>query len=73
MEYEMLSPTERIEMIDQRILNLEKHVFHNQMLLSEHDSIGLFDEEGLEALRMQIDTYSEQILVLKDLKSAYSI
>jgi hypothetical protein len=70
MEYEMLSSTERIEIIDQRILNLEKHIFHNEMLLSEHDSIGLFDEEGLDALRLQIDTYSEQIIVLKQLKNS---
>jgi hypothetical protein len=70
MEYEMLSSIERIEMIDQRILNLEKHIFHNEILLSEHDSIGLFDEEGLDALRLQIDTYSEQIVVLKQLKNS---
>jgi hypothetical protein len=70
MEYEMLSSTERIEIIDQRILNLEKHIFHNEMLLSEHDGIGLFDEEGLDALRLQIDTYSDQIVVLKQLKNS---
>jgi len=72
MEYEQLSSAERVDMIDQRILNLEKHIFHNEMLLSEHDSIGIFDEEGLDALRMQIATYSEQIEVLNQLKETYS-
>jgi hypothetical protein len=69
MEYEMLLSTEKIDMIDQRILNLEKHIFHNEMLLSEHDTVGLFDQEGLEALNMQISTYMQKILVLKELKN----
>ena len=65
----MLLSTEKIDMIDQRILNLEKHIFHNEMLLSEHDTVGLFDQEGLEALNMQISTYMQKILVLKELKN----
>lgn len=72
MEYEILSSTEQIDMIDQRILNLEKHIFHNEMLLAEHEDIGLFDEEGLEAINLQIATYSEQIVVLKNLKASHS-
>jgi hypothetical protein len=69
MEYELLSSTERVEIIDQRILNLEKHIFHNELLLSEHESIGLFDEEGISALNMQISMYAQQISVLEQLKS----
>lgn len=70
MEYEQLSSADKIDMINQRIFNLEKHIFHNEMLLSEHEDIGLFDEEGLEALNMQISTYTAQIAVLEGLKNS---
>lgn len=69
MEYELLSSTDKVEIINERILNLEKHIFHNELLLSEHESIGLFDEEGISALNMQISTYAQQISVLEQLKS----
>jgi hypothetical protein len=69
MEYELLSSTDKVEIINQRILNLEKHIFHNELLLSEHESIGLFDEEGISALNMQISTYTQQISVLEQLKN----
>jgi hypothetical protein len=69
MEYELLSSTDKVEIINQRILNLEKHIFHNELLISEHESIGLFDEEGISALNMQISTYTQQISVLEQLKN----
>jgi hypothetical protein len=69
MEYEILSYAEKIDIINQRILNLEKHIFHNEMLLSEHDTIGLFDEEGVSALNMQISVYTQQVYVLNQLKN----
>jgi len=69
MEYDLLSSTDKVEIINERILNLEKHVFHNELLLSEHESIGLFDEEGISALNMQISMYAQQISVLEQLKS----
>ena len=70
MEYEKLSSADKVDIINQRIFNLEKHIFHNEMLLSEHVDIGLFDEEGLEALNMQIATYTAQISVLEGLKNS---
>jgi hypothetical protein len=70
MEYEHLSSADKTDMLNQRIFNLEKHIFHNEMLLSEHEDIGLFDEEGLEALNMQIATYTAQIAVLEGLKNS---
>jgi hypothetical protein len=39
------------------------------MLLSEHDTIGLFDEEGVSALNMQISVYTQQVYVLNQLKN----
>jgi len=69
MEYELLSYTDKVEIINERILNLEKHIFHNELLISEHESIGLFDEEGISALNMQISIYTQQISVLEQLKS----
>ena len=69
MEYDLLSSTDKVEIINERILNLEKHIFHNELLLSEHESIGLFDEEGISALNMQISMYAQQISVLEQLKS----
>lgn len=68
MEYELLSDTDKIDILNERMLNLEKHIFHNEVLLTEHESIGLFDQEGLESLNMQIATYTAQILVLEELK-----
>ena len=69
MEYELLSYTDKVEIINERIINLEKHIFHNELLISEHESIGLFDEEGISALNMQISIYTQQISVLEQLKS----
>ena len=69
MEYELLSYTDKVEIINERILNLEKHIFHNELLISEHESIGLFDEEGISALNMQISIYTQQISVLEQLKN----
>jgi hypothetical protein len=69
MEYELLSSADKVEIINERILNLEKHIFHNELLISEHESIGLFDEEGISALNMQISTYTQQISVLEQLKN----
>jgi len=69
MEYEQLSHEGKIDMINDRILNLEKHIFHNEMLLAENNSIELFDAEGLESLGLQIATYEEQVSALKDLKN----
>lgn len=73
MEYEQLSSADKIDMLNQRMFNLEKHIFHNEMLLAEHESITLFDEEGLEALNMQIATYSAQIAALEELKNGIQI
>lgn len=69
MEYEQLSDQNKIDIINERILNFEKHIFHNELLLAENGTIELFDNEGLEALNMQISTYTEQIDVLKGLRS----
>jgi hypothetical protein len=68
MEYSLLSNEEKISIINERISNLEKHIFHNEILLLENQSIDLFDEEGLIAINTQNNTYTQQILVLKELK-----
>lgn len=70
MEYEMLSNQEKIEILNERMINFEKLIFHNEVLLIEHQSIGLFDEEGLTSLNMQIATYTAQIAVLEELKNS---
>jgi hypothetical protein len=69
MEYELLSDKDKIDILNERMLNLEKHIFHNEVLLTEHESIGLFDEEGLTSLNMQIATYTAQIAVIEEIKS----
>jgi hypothetical protein len=73
MEYELLSSIDKIDMINQRIFNLERHIFHNEMLLAEHDNVSLFDEQGLEALNIQIATYAAQIEALEYLKNGIQV
>jgi hypothetical protein len=70
MEYEMISSIEKIEIINERITNLEKHIFHNEMLILEHENINIFDEEGLLAINMENNLYAQQILVLKTLRNS---
>jgi hypothetical protein len=68
MEYEMLSTTDRINIINERIINLEQLKFHNETLLLEHEVIGLFNEEGIASLNAQISMYAQQISVLGQIK-----
>jgi hypothetical protein len=68
MEYEALSPSDRINMINERILNLEQLKFHNETLLLEHEAIGLFDEESVVSLNAQISMYTQQVSVLGQIK-----
>jgi hypothetical protein len=70
MEYEMLSTTDRINMINERILNLEQLKFHNETLLLEHEAIGLFDEESVVSLNAQISMYTQQVSVLGQIKTS---
>ena len=70
MEYEMLSATDRINMINERILNLEQLKFHNETLLLEHEAIGLFDEEGVASLNAQISVYAQQVSALGQIKAS---
>jgi hypothetical protein len=70
MEYEALSPSDRINMINERILNLEQLKFHNETLLLEHEAIGLFDEESVVSLNAQISMYTQQVSVLGQIKAS---
>ena len=64
----MLSTTDRISIINERIINLEQLKFHNETLLLEHEAIGLFNEEGIASLNAQISVYTQQISVLGQIK-----
>jgi hypothetical protein len=66
----MLSTTDRINMINERILNLEQLKFHNETLLLEHEAIGLFDEESVVSLNAQISMYTQQVSVLGQIKTS---
>lgn len=66
----MLSATDRINMINERILNLEQLKFHNETLLLEHEAIGLFDEEGVASLNAQISVYAQQVSALGQIKAS---
>jgi hypothetical protein len=68
MEYSLLSYEEKIGIINERILNLEKHIFHIELLIQEGEATGSFDEEGLEGLGSQITAYIDQVSVLKQIK-----
>jgi hypothetical protein len=68
MEYSMLSTTDKINMINERILNLEQLKFHNETLLLEHEAIGLFDEESVISINAQISMYTQQVSVLGQIK-----
>jgi hypothetical protein len=68
MEYSLLSNAEKTSIINERILNLEKHIFYIELLIQEGESTGSFDEEGLDVLESQITAYVEQISVLKQIK-----
>ncbi len=70
MEYEALSPSDRITMINERIINLEQLKFHNETLLLEHEAIGLFDEESVASLNAQISMYTQQVSVLGQIKTS---
>ena len=68
MEYEMLLPADKIKIINERILDIERHIFHVETLLLEHEALGLFDEEGVLSLNAQVSTYTQQISVLGQIK-----
>lgn len=68
MEYSLLSDIEKLIIINERIFNLEKHIFHFELLVQEGETTGSFDEDGLESLQSQIAAYTEQISVLKQIK-----
>jgi hypothetical protein len=68
MEYSILSDEEKISIINERILNIEKHIFHIELLIQEGEHSGSFDEEGLDGLQSQITVYIEQISALKQIK-----
>jgi hypothetical protein len=68
MEYEMLLPADKIKIINERILDIERHIFHVETLLLEHEELGLFDEEGILSLNAQVSTYTQQISVLGQIK-----
>jgi hypothetical protein len=70
MEYELLLPEEKIKIINERILDLERHVFHNETLLLEHESIGLFDEESVVSMNTQNSMYTQQISALRQIKNS---
>lgn len=68
MEYSLLSDEEKISIINERIVNLEKHIFYLELLMQEGESTGSFDEEGLASLQSQVMAYTEQISVLKQIR-----
>lgn len=68
MEYSLLSDEEKISIINERIVNLEKHIFYLELLMQEGESTGSFDEEGLTSLQSQVMAYTEQISVLKQIR-----
>jgi|LakMenE01Jun11ns_1017448.scaffolds.fasta_scaffold9742320_2 hypothetical protein len=70
MEYELLLPEEKIKIINERILDLERHIFHNETLLLENESIGLFDEESVVSMNTQNSRYTQQILVLGQIRDS---
>jgi hypothetical protein len=68
MEYKMLSNAHKIEIIDQKIFNYEQLIFHIDMLLAEHESTGLLDEESINSSNAQVVMYIDQISALNQLK-----
>ena len=68
MEYILLSNEEKINIVNERIINFEKNIFYLELLIQEGESTGSFDEEGIESLQSQIESYVEQISVLKQIR-----
>lgn len=68
MEYEMLSNLQKIEIINQRIVNYEQSIFYIEMLLAEHEDISLFDEESISSFNAQVAMYIDKISALNKLK-----
>ena len=68
MEYILLSNEEKIDIVNQRIVNFEKNIFLLELLIQEGQSTGSFDEAGIEGLQSQITAYIEQISVLKQIR-----